>query len=397
WLAYKSKELAVMLPVVLAWYEWRLGEKKWARLIPFFAVSLLFGAQALFVAPNTDSDYTFRFTPGVLATTIAFYSTRLGLAPYAGLAVLTLPFLARDRRATWGVVTLIGLLAPMLFLPGRLYAAYLYVPLIGAAIALAALASRSRVALVAVGCLYLAWVPVNYAALRANRLDFMAGATEHRKYVGELERLQERSPDLRLFLYDGLPEQMRQWGVKGALRVLFHHEVELYSIEESNLAAKFGSKPVAMLTWDTRQHKLLTVFRTTDASYIDVATNGPVWQLTSGWYPQEGGFRWTRPRASAQLARPGEARVFEVTVDIANLHLSTVGHPRLQVIVDGLALEPKEFTRPGWQTVTWPVEPVARSLAVVEFVVTPEFRPPGDSRVLGIPIGAFGFRTGTPR
>jgi hypothetical protein len=290
---------------------------------------------------------------------------------------------------------LVGLLAPMLFLPGRLYGAYLYVPLIGAAIAIAAFASRSRLTLAAVGCFYLLWVPVNYAALRADRSAFLAAATDARKYVQELERLRNRSPELRVFLYDGLPQEMRPWGVKGALRSLFRHEVELNSIEESNLAEKFGGKPVAMLTWDPRQHRLLTVSRTADASYIDVATNGPVWQLTSGWYPQEGGFRWTRPQASAQLSRPGDSRVFEVQVNIADLHLKTVGHPRLQVTVDGVALEPKEFTRPGWQTVRWPVEPVARSLSRVEFVVTPEFRPPGDSRVLGIPIGAFGFKTGT--
>ncbi len=397
WLAYKSKELAVMLPVVLAWYEWRIGERNWRRLIPYFAVSLLFGVQALLIDPNPDADYRFHLSPQALATTVRFYSTRLGLAPYAGLALLTLPFLARDRRATWGIVAMVALLMPLLFLPGRLYGAYLYVPLIGAAIAIAGLASRSRTALVTVACLYLVWIPVNYAALRSNRSDCLAGATENRQYVTELARLQDRSPDLRVFLYDGLPDAMRPWGVKGALRVLFHDEVEMTSIEETNLAEKLGGKPVAMLTWDPRQHRLLAAARGKDASYIDVALSGPVWQLTSGWYPREGGFRWTRPKATAQLARPAEARAFEVAVNVADLQLATVGHPRLQVILDGVALEPREFTKSGWQTASWPIAAEERSLSRVELVTTPEYRPPGDSRVLGMAIGAFGFKTGIPR
>ncbi len=40
WLAYKSKEIAVMLPVALLAYEWLLGERKWKRLIPYFLISL---------------------------------------------------------------------------------------------------------------------------------------------------------------------------------------------------------------------------------------------------------------------------------------------------------------------------------------------------------------------
>jgi hypothetical protein len=72
WLAYKSKELAVMLPAVLACYELLLGEKRWKRLIPFFAVSLWFGLQA-FLHPLQDSDYAIRLALGAQAKTIGFY------------------------------------------------------------------------------------------------------------------------------------------------------------------------------------------------------------------------------------------------------------------------------------------------------------------------------------
>ena len=43
WMAYKSKEVAVMLPSVLLLYEFTLGERRWRRLLPFLAVSFSFG------------------------------------------------------------------------------------------------------------------------------------------------------------------------------------------------------------------------------------------------------------------------------------------------------------------------------------------------------------------
>jgi hypothetical protein len=45
WLAYKSKELAVMLPFVFILYEYTLGKRRWKVLLPFVLVSLSFGLQ----------------------------------------------------------------------------------------------------------------------------------------------------------------------------------------------------------------------------------------------------------------------------------------------------------------------------------------------------------------
>src|SRR5579872_5453064 len=62
WLAYKSKELAVMLPLVLACYEfWFAENRSWRRLLPFFAVSLLFGIQALASNSASGGVYTLEF------------------------------------------------------------------------------------------------------------------------------------------------------------------------------------------------------------------------------------------------------------------------------------------------------------------------------------------------
>ena len=63
WLAYKSKELAVMLPCVLAAYEYWFGKRRWTPLLPFVAASLSFGLQGVILNPNRNNDYAFRFGP----------------------------------------------------------------------------------------------------------------------------------------------------------------------------------------------------------------------------------------------------------------------------------------------------------------------------------------------
>ena len=102
-LAFRAKEVAVMLPVVLALYEFLLHQKRWKRLLPFFAISLAFGIQAMLVNQSRDNDYSLRFSPAAIWTCIIFYASKLFLIPYVGFAVLVLPFLARDRRVRFGV------------------------------------------------------------------------------------------------------------------------------------------------------------------------------------------------------------------------------------------------------------------------------------------------------
>jgi len=89
WLAYKSKELAVMLPVVLLAYEVWFGQRRWKILAPFFLTSLSFGVQGMLGNPNRDNDYTFRFTWAALAKTSQFYAGRVFLLPYAGIDAAT--------------------------------------------------------------------------------------------------------------------------------------------------------------------------------------------------------------------------------------------------------------------------------------------------------------------
>ncbi len=144
WLAYKSKELAVMLPVaLLAWEHW-LGNRRYLRLAPFFAVSLSFGLQGILNNPNKDDEYTFRFTlQARYRTTIPFYAERLLLFPASGLLLFALALL-RDRRIWFSLTALASSIFVLIFLPGRLYEAYAYLALASAALALAATFSHVK-------------------------------------------------------------------------------------------------------------------------------------------------------------------------------------------------------------------------------------------------------------
>ena len=129
WLALRSKEVVIFFPVVLAAYEWLLGEGKWKRLVPFFAISLIVGLQGAAANLHRSGDYAFRIRAAAQWQAASFYAGKLLVLPFAGFAVLLVPFVARSRRVWFGVIVFVVLLAPMLFFPGRLFAAYLYVPL----------------------------------------------------------------------------------------------------------------------------------------------------------------------------------------------------------------------------------------------------------------------------
>jgi hypothetical protein len=388
WLAYKSKEIAIALPAVLALYEFTLGQRRWKLLLPFFAVSLSFGIQALFLNPNVDNEYTLRFTPAALWKTVSFYSSKILLIPYAGLAVALL-LLVRDRLVRFGIASFALLLAPMLFVPGRLFAAYLYVPLLGLAVTMGAIAARARP--VAVAAVVLVWLPFNYWHLRQNRRATLAAAHENRAYYSQLQAAIPNLPGVRSFIYDGVPPGLSSWGVLASLRLISNEwDMAIHSVDESYE----GGESVALLNWDPPTRTLFTAARNAsdiESSYITMSRATPVWQLEKGWYSRQDRFRWTRPYAVARLYRPDGPAEFELQANIGPNYISRIGRVEVEVVLNGAALERREFSKAGWQTVRWPLAAGNRGPVRVEFKVTPEFRPPEDPRPLGLPIGAFGF------
>jgi hypothetical protein len=115
WLAYKAKELAVMLPFVLALYEYWFGERKFRILIPFGLAALSFGIQGIVLNPikNKNTDYSFHFALTALRRTAPFYAHRFLMFPLSGFLLFPLAFI-RDRRIWFGLLAMVLVMVPLL-------------------------------------------------------------------------------------------------------------------------------------------------------------------------------------------------------------------------------------------------------------------------------------------
>lgn len=393
WLAYKSKELAVMLPLVLGFYELSLGNRRWKRLLPFLAISAVFGLQALVVNRGRSDDYSLHFTPAALWTCLRYYASQVLLAPWLGFALVPLPFLVKDRRIAFGLVSAILLMAPLLVLPGRLHSVYLYLPLIAVSLALAALADRLKPAYLA--AFFLFWLPLNYTVLIGKRKDALTTAHENRRYVTQAAAFFAHSPDIETVIFDGAPPGLHRWGAEAALRLTTGKPgLEILDISHQSYATVRDREGLAVATWSQPLQTLFMAAKLPDAparSYITMGRENPIWQLTDGWYPLESDFRWIRPAASAYLYKPDNARRFELTINVSPGQLSQTGPPEVTVLLGDKTLGTIRLPNPGWTTAHWDLPsglPVAPN---VRFRVSPEYHPGNDPRTLGAAIVAFGF------
>ena len=387
WLAYKSKELAVMLPAVLLCYELWIGERRWRPLIPFLLVSLSFGLQGILRNPNHGNQYAFYFTPAALAASTLFYARALVVAPLLPATVLVW----RDRRAWLGLATAALFFVPLLFLPGRLYGAYCYLPLIGVATVFAALAATRYGLLAAV--FLAAWLPWNCAALRHYRIDKLARDDETRAYVAQLQKAAPSLAAIPVFIYRGLPPGLPQWGADSALHyVLGDHGERLYSFDAPGAGELLQCPAVATLTWDERCRKLRILARTPetpDATYLMMNQRTPPWQLVRGWYGLENGYRWTAPEANARLYRTPRATQFELVLNVGQQSLAE--RRDCHVSLNGVPLANAQLTESGIRILRWPLPPGSPGTVDAEFRVQPIEVPGRDRRPLGLAVMSFGF------
>jgi hypothetical protein len=387
-LAFRAKEVAVMLPLVLALYEFLLHKKRWKRLIPFFVIALLFGVQALLLNHSRNNDYSLRLSPVGIWNCIAFYASKLFLVPYAGFVILLLPFLARDRRVRFGIAVFCVLLIPMLLLPGRLYGVYLYVPLIGLAIALAALTVGRMVIVIVL--FFAMWLPWNYVNLRWNRRAELTAADNRRLYVAELASVVRQYPAMPSYYLIRAP--LGDDAVRDAIQLFRGGSQPIVRDAEAfNARDALNARSLVVLEWDQQFHKLHAHARlpdTEDSSYITMDPDTPVWQLEDGWQARVAKFRWTAPAATARLHRPANAREFDLTANISPLYIGTVKVSHIEVFLNGMSIGIREFNQAGWQTVHWDLTPAPAGLVEVKFHTSPPF--PADPP-LGLAIGSFGF------
>jgi hypothetical protein len=394
WLAYKAKELAVMLPLVLACYELWYGKKRWKPLAPFFVVSGWFALQALILTPNTGSEnpYRFHFTLGALAVTSAFYAGRVFLVPYLGFAVPVAAWFSGNRRIWFGTAAALLLLTPMLFLPGRIETAYCYLPFTGLAIALTGAAEMCHPA--AIIAALLLFVPLELHDLRIERRDKLAKDDDARVWVTTFTKFAAGAGPVDTFLWNGSPYGFGSFGIEGAIKCLYPGEGFGIQYYDKPPVAMTGDR-VAVLTWNQSLHKLDSlshVSGTRDASYLDMNTATPIWQLGEGWSNPEGGYRWMAPLGTARLARPDTAARFELRVLASTSLMQSVGTVTVKVSIDSVELPPRPVTQPGWQVLAWDVAPAPSGTANVAIRTDPPFHPSGDPRALGIAVGSFGFR-----
>jgi hypothetical protein len=256
WLAYKSKELAVMLPAVLVAYEYWFGERKFRILIPFVLASLSFGIQGIVLNPNKNNAYSFHFTPEALRHTIPFYAKRFLIFPLSGLGLFALAFV-RDRRIWFGLVATSLLMIPLIFLPGRLFEAYTYLPLVFAVIALATAASHVNPAWAWVALSV--WMPFNMRVIRHERHAILDYDDKVFAFVETIGTWAAKNPDINILVYDGAPPGFHDWGVTGFWNIA-HKQIDLPAlyINWPETRQTLSTNTVAYGSWD-RKYSILTI------------------------------------------------------------------------------------------------------------------------------------------
>jgi len=218
-------------------------------------VSLSFGIQGLLLNPNKDNAYTFRFTLDSLAKTIPFYSSRFLILPFSGLVLFALAFI-RDRRIWFGLAAMSLFAAPLLFLPARLYEAYIYLPFAFAAIALAGAATRVNPA-----CTWIAlaiWMSFNVRPLRHEQRQKLALDDQAFAYVSELIAWSSRNPGTTALIYDGLPDKFHVWGLMGAWEIAHHTPAQLpvWPADSAEGQKALATQTVAVAVWDRGKQRL---------------------------------------------------------------------------------------------------------------------------------------------
>lgn len=393
WFGYKSKEMIVVLPLLLLAWEYLAGERRWKRVIPFALISACFVLQAVLANAGRNDDYTLRFTLQALGKTLPYYGSSLLLLPYLGL-LLPLLLLVRDAKVRWGILFLFLIPAPLWFLPARLFSVYLYVPLIGMAVALAFLAARWRPAWIVL--LFLLWIPGNHYVLRQKRAETLDAAAENRAYVNAIGDFLKSKGPFDAVIYDGGPARMNTWGRIASVRWWDGRPELLVCGNEKREAAPCMAAPrLAVFGWNGSTRTLTASVKTPETmqvSFIDFSREAPLGVLEEGWYGAEPGYRWTHPEAVINLHRPAWAGAFAVRVNASPVQLKEQGKIVLEVSIDGRSLGLRSFTQQAWSEQRWPVPDGGEGPAVVTLRAVRPFRPSnGDPRVLGAAVGALGF------
>jgi hypothetical protein len=255
WLAYQTKELAVMLPLVLVAYELWFGTRRWKPLVLFVAASFSFAFQALILYPVPSGDYSFHFTPSTLLQTAGYYGSQVFLVPL--LAFVLLPIGARmapNQRTWFGLTVLLLYFVPLLFLPGRIEAAYCYLPFTGLAVALAGIAENRKIWQVAVVCLV--WLPLDLYWLQSDATVKLRREADIRVWITTARAFAKVRPEVVDFAFEGNPESFRPFGMSGTFKYFTGRNTSVVWLNSPEGAKLLQEKRGAILRWHADQHQL---------------------------------------------------------------------------------------------------------------------------------------------
>lgn len=381
WCAYKAKEVAIFFPLVLVAVELSRG-RRWIRLAPFFAVSLSFGLQAVWANRGRDTGYTLRFTPQAFAECARFYAAHVALV----LGPLLL-WAWRDRRVWLALAAFAVLMGPHWFLPGRLFAVYLYVPAIAVAV-LAAFAVE-RVPVRALMVLAMGWFAYVYLVeLRAFRRVELTAGPENREFFEKACALRP-SFDARATVYfEGGPPHMAPWGVAGVYHLCYAPHLTLAPVDPRDAAWK--AKTRAVLHWNTLRHELSLLSP-------EPSSRMSVFHLERGWHEWGGSLRWSAENPAARVLQEVGANELYVAIHPTPEQIRRFGTIQIVAYVDGQWVGDARIDTAAAFLRGWPVPPVkAASVRLVDFQVTPYHTIPGSPHRFGLPFSDFGLRKRRP-
>lgn len=405
WLAFKSKEMELMLPLALLAYEWLIARElnpanseipaikgnqiRWKPLIPFFLMSLSFGLQSLMMPKGPETGYTMHLNAATIWSGAAYYGGKLLYAPLSGLIVSIGLLILRKPIVTWGVLGFWIMIAPMFGFPARESGAYLYVPMLLFAGAVAGIVQWKPwwAALFA-----LIWIPASYDQLREQRKPLIAYHYDHLPYVTQIVDSLAHHPQPPAVVYDGTPTDFNTWGQEGLFRFVTQcYDLPVLSAWAPDAQAAIRRPGALLFTWDDLHRQVFTDSfpgENHEPSHVDFGKQNPIWLLKSGWMPLSADCRFTAPRASITLHQPGGDLDFAITVYLSPEQ--TKLHPLLKVLAGGDPIGQHMFDTTGLQSFRWQVPTHADATPTVEFLTDPPFHLP-DSDPLGMRICQCGF------
>lgn len=393
WLAYKAKEIALFFPVLLLMDALLLQQGRLWVVTPFLLTSLSFGVQAVLVNRARDNNYTLRFGLESLWVCLSFYWRQAGLSRFGAALLLPLAYLGKDKQVWISLAGCLALMTPLLFLPTRLFSVYLYVPFVALAVAVGfSLAKVPRWALALGMGLWLLW---NWQVLRQKRNEELQAGQETRAFVEQLKESHQRRPFGDRVVIDSVPPRLRPHGVRGALRLISgNSQIAVLNSEQEVKGQLEANQEYAALSWSGAQKKLEVDYHQLGEARLtnlEFAVPSALWQLGSGWYEKDGGFRWTAKEAVAYLAGNPYSRTLQVRYNIAQQLVEAVGTVRVKLYLNGEFVGESGFSQAGIPVVDYPLPKTYGGKTEVKFIVSPGFEPPGDGRMLGVAIWGLGF------